>query len=489
MKKTLIILKLVILTVSISSCSKWLDLQPQDGITKNEFWKTKEDVRAALFGIYSSLNSGGVEERIFLWGELRADMVGVTSYAIDDYRLVKNYNTLSTNQLADWSAMYTAINNCNLLIDFAPEAKAADPTFTDSEYNSYVGEALAVRSLLYFYLVRTFRDIPLKLKGSYKDTDVESVGQANAAQVLEQLINDLKRAQEMVPDYHVPPSGANLVINASNTGRITKPAVTTLLADVYLWNEEYDKAEAEANKVLVSNRYRLLGEASRAIFDGGTAETIFEISHKESIENPMYPLVVDPRRRYVAAVEIVNSDVFPPNTETDLDLTDSRGEGILYTSSGAIVKHGTETPDYFNFQIYRISDAMLIQAEAIAEQGRGAEALQILNTLRSARGALKSTERAVSETDTDGIVRYIIEEKARELSFEGKRWFDLLRLAKKDNYANLDVILEIVSKVVDASVQQSAIAKARDVDSHYLPILEDELFKDGQLQQNPFYLK
>ncbi|MBK7100128.1 MAG: RagB/SusD family nutrient uptake outer membrane protein [Sphingobacteriales bacterium] len=175
MKNLFRILFIILVSLASSSCSKWLDLQPQDGITKAEFWKTKEDVKAALYGIYSSLNDGGVEERIFLWGELRGDMVVPTTNASDDDRLVKNMNILSTNDLSNWAPMYKAINNCNLLLDFAGEAKASDPTFTDELfYNAYIGEALTVRSLLYFYLVRTFRDIPLKLKGSYKDTDIQS---------------------------------------------------------------------------------------------------------------------------------------------------------------------------------------------------------------------------------------------------------------------------------------------------------------------------
>ena len=132
MKRTILWSLVAAGSILLNSCNKWLDLQPQDGITRAEFWKTKEDVHAALIGIYSSLNSGPVEQQLFTWGELRADLVGLTSYATDDNRLVKNYNILSTNVIADWSAIYTAINNCNLLIDYAGQAKQADPTFTDA---------------------------------------------------------------------------------------------------------------------------------------------------------------------------------------------------------------------------------------------------------------------------------------------------------------------------------------------------------------------
>lgn len=489
MRKLYIISLLTGIGLFISSCNKWLDLQPQDGITKAEFWKTKEDVRAALMGVYSSLNGGSVEAKIFIWGELRADMVGVTSYTAEDYRLVKNMNTLSTNVIATWDPLYAVINNCNLLIDFAPEAKAADPTFSEKEYNSYMAEALTVRSMLYFYLIRTFKEIPLKLKGSYKDTDVVTIGQTPAATVLAQIEADLLKAQALLPENHAEVSALFTNVNASNTGRITKAAATTLLAEVYLWNEDYDKAGVELDKVLNMSRFRLLGRSNASIFDGTTAETIFEISHKDSRANPMYSLVVDARKPYVAATDIINADIFPANMEIDVDLVDSRGEGYMYSSGGTIWKYGAENPSYYNFQIYRISDVMLMKAEVLAEQGKGAEALSILHTLRDARGAIQASDPEVGPNDTEDIIRFVFNERAREFSFEGKRWFDLLRLAKKNNYSNIDVLIDVITKIVDSSVQQSAINKIRDFDSHYLPIYEDELFKDGQLVQNPFYLK
>lgn len=488
MRKIYIVSLLTLFGIVMTSCNKWLDLQPQDGITKAEFWKTKEDVRAALMGIYSALNAGPVETKIFIWGELRADMVDVSSYALDDYRLVKNYNILSTNDISNWAAMYSVINSCNLLIDFAPDAKTSDPTFTDSEYNSYVGEALTIRSLLYFYLIRTFQEIPLKLNGSYRDTDVQNIGQVNSDRVLHQLEEDLKKAQGLVPDYHISPAN-NFSVNPSNTGRVTKPAVHMMLAELYMWKEQYAAAEAELDKVLSTNRYQLMGRITANSFDNPTSETIFEISHTDSRPNPLTPLVYVGRIPYIALAEVIDVDFFPPNTEVDTDQSDSRGEGVLYRSNGMISKYGTENPSYFNFPIFRISDAILLKAEAAAEQGRGTEAIQLLNQLRESRGALAASNREVNENDLDDIVLFIFEERAREFCFEGKRWFDVLRLAKKENYGNIGVLIDVVTKVVDSSVQQSALNKVRDSDSHYLPILEDELFKDSKLVQNPFYLK
>ncbi|MBK7100127.1 MAG: RagB/SusD family nutrient uptake outer membrane protein [Sphingobacteriales bacterium] len=311
--------------------------------------------------------------------------------------------------------------------------------------------------------------------------------------MIQQIISDLTQAQGFVPDFHESPSlgtsGLPSLESPVNKGRITKPAVTALLADVYLWNEEYAKAAAEADKILNTDRYRLLGQAGLSIYEGSTRETIFELSHKESIPSPMYSLVLDAKKQFAADNVFINSTVFMPNLKGDVDLRDSRGEGTQYIVGGSITKYGLENPTYYNFQVYRISDVMLIKAEAINELGHGAEALEILNTLREQRGALVATERDVNETDLEGIAGYIIEERARELAFEGKRWFDLLRFAKRNNYSNINVLVELVSKNADDALKQSAINKINDVNSHYLPISETDLFRDPALKQNPFYLK
>jgi len=479
---------------SLPSCSKWLDLQPQDGITKGEFWQTKEDVRAALYGIYSSLNAGLIEQRLFVWGELRADMIEVTPLGSDDFRFVKNVNILSTNRVAAWGEVYSTINDCNLLIDFAKDAKATDPTFTDAEYNTYLGEALTVRSLLYFYLVRTFRDIPLKLKGSFRDSDVLTpTPQVTEAETIRQLIADLKEAQNLVPDYHIQPEasesiGVYVPESPVNKGRITKPAVTALLADVYLWNSDYEEAEIEADKILSTDRYQLTEGAILPIFQGGTAETIFEISHRESTPNVL-SLLLTLSPPFAANTMLIKEDVFVPNTDVDPNLRDPRGESFIYSSGGLIMKYGSEENLYSSFQIYRISDVMLIKAEAINELGRGEEALTIVDELRQQRRALAATAPELGNDDNGGIGRFILAERAREFAFEGKRWFDLLRFARRDDYANIDILLAMVGKTADVTVQQSAINKMRQKDSHYLPISEDELSKDPLLQQNPFYLK
>jgi hypothetical protein len=84
---------------------------------------------------------------------------------------------------------------------------------------------------------------------------------------------------------------------------------------------------------------------------------------------------------------------------------------------------------------------------------------------------------------------FILQERAREFAFEGKRWFDILRNAKRNNYERIDLLLNMVSKTVPPNRQLSAINKYKDPEhnSHYLPIFLYELQSNPNLVQNPFY--
>src|SRR5690606_41340403 len=126
-------------------------------------------------------------------------------------------------------------------------------------------------------------------------------------------------------------------------------------------------------------------------------------SHLHTLSPLVYVYILP----YIALAEVIDVDFFPPNIEVNTEQTDSRGEGVLYRSIVMISKYGTENPSYFNFPIFRISDAILLKAEAAAEQGRGTESIQLLNQLRESRGALAASNREVNENDLDDIVLFI----------------------------------------------------------------------------------
>jgi hypothetical protein len=100
---------------------------------------------------------------------------------------------------------------------------------------------------------------------------------------------------------------------------------------------------------------------------------------------------------------------------------------------------------------------------------------------------LASTDLTPAANDKNLIQDFIIEERAREFCFEGKRWFDVLRNAKRKNYQRLPILLNMVAISAPSNMQQSAQAKLKDYNSHYLPIYLYEMQTNKLLVQNPFY--
>ncbi|WP_026712730.1 RagB/SusD family nutrient uptake outer membrane protein [Flavobacterium daejeonense] len=498
------IIALFILFVSASSCDNYLDLRPENGIVRDEFWKTKEDIQAAVIGIYSSmLNSPPdvsdltLTEYLFMYGELRGDMLLAGPNVSEDQRDIMNANIIASNELTSWAAFYRTINYCNTVIDLAPAVRSEDPTLTQMQLNHFLSEALAIRGYLYFTLARTFKDVPLKLKATLTDQDNYQIPVSTQAEVFAQVIKDLKLADE----YAVEDYGDN----ASNKGRITSYAINAMLADVYLWTESYQEAYDATKKVTDSGKFALIEASASTWYNsvfavGNSSESIFEFQYTSSNLPPFYNIFL--QRPQFRAGALVMEEVFGIDFDDPVNTKDIRGDrASLVGATGEIYKFtGLNNEERKALQdsdthwfVYRYADVLLMQAEASArlqgqgQEGKGQEALDIIANLRLKRKALLQTEQNVSAGDPDGIIDYILAERARELAFEGKRWYDVLRVARANNYARLNLLIDLAVKTAPANQQQSIIAKLRDYNSHYLPINTYELYTNKALEQNPFY--
>lgn len=493
--KIIYIIAIFIATLNLS-CDSYLDLKPEDGTIREEFWKTKEDVRAAVIGIYSAMlttppseDDLTLAEYIFMYGELRGGMVSPGAFMSDDQIDILTLNILPSNGNTSWSQFYRIINYCNTVIDLAPGVLAKDPTLTQTQLNNYLSEALAIRAYLYFTLARSFSDVPLKLKATLSDQDNFQIAKTPQGEIFDQVVTDLIKAEGFaVEDYGV---------NAENKGRITKNTINTMLADVYLWQENYEAALAATDKVIISGDFALIDGSNQwftTVFArGNSTESIFELQYTTQNLNPFYSIFLQ-RPQYLAAPAVLEG-VFGVDFEDALN-KDFRGErASLVPGTNEIYKYtGLNQEQRKSLQesdthwfVYRYADVLLMKAEALNELNRGEEALAIIDDLREKRNAIDETAQQLALDDKDGIRLYILAERSREFAFEGKRWFDILRNSRKENYAYLDIILGIALQSAPANQQQSITTKLRDTNSHYLPINENELFTNKALVQNPFY--
>lgn len=487
---------MVAMLLPFVSCKKWLDLQPQDGLTGAEFWKTKEQVQAAVIGIYASLigsatGSRNNAESFFLWGELRADMVAATLATTSEQIDVINVSILPTNSIANWRGIYETINYCNTVIEFAPGVLAKDATFTQAALDKAIAEAKAIRAVMYFYLVRTFDQVPLKLTATASDKDIVSIPKSSQEEVLTQALKDLAEAEPLaVVDYGD---------RASNKGRITKAAINAIQADIYLWLDKYTECVAACNKVINTNSFGLISGFDANLWyqtlyvNGNSNESIFELQFDNQKLNPFYPLFMANRR--FLANPIVMDKIYTVDFQDPLKF-DIRADGAAVRATDQVIwkymglSNTAQRPaeeSYAHWIMYRYADVLLMKAEAQNQLGNGQDALDIISLIRARARALVTTAANPAPGDKVAIADYVLEERAREFAFEGKRWYDLLRNARRDNYARLDLLLEVVAITVPPNRQQSAIAKFRDKNCHYLPIFAYELTTNKALVQNPFY--
>ncbi|MBS1511526.1 MAG: RagB/SusD family nutrient uptake outer membrane protein [Bacteroidetes bacterium] len=497
LKKIIVPMVMLAMLLPLASCKKWLDLQPQDGLTGAEFWKTKEQVNAAVIGIYASLTASPTgaranAESFFLWGELRADMITSTLATTAEQQDVINVNILPTNSIANWRGIYETINYCNTVIDFAPGVLQQDATFTQDALNKYVAEAKAVRALMYFYLVRTFDQVPLKIKSTSSDKDIVSIPKSSQDEVLAQVQKDLTEAEQ----YAVTDYGDR----ASNKGRITKAAINAIQADVYLWQQKYTECVAACNKVISSNSFGLIDGTDantwyRTLYvNGNSNESIFELQFDNQNLNTFYTLFNTTQKKFLAN-SIVMDEIYTVDF-TDPTKFDIRADGAAVRATDQLIwkyiglsntTSRAQTESYAHWIMYRYADILLMKAEAQNQLGNGQEALNIIDIIRTRARALVATQQNPAPGDKDGVADYILKERAREFAFEGKRWYDLLRNARRDNYHRMDLLLDMVATTVPPNRQQSAIAKFMDQNCHYLPIYYYELTTNKSLVQNPFY--
>ena len=484
--------------VGVSSCNKWLELKPQDGIIRQEFWQTKEQVQSAVTGMYASLLGAptGVGDRplaeyLWLWGEARADMVTPATQVTPEELELVNVNIQPTNSITNWSAVYRTINYCNTIIQLAPGVLTLDQTFSQAQLDQATSEALGIRALMYFYLVRSFRDVPLKLDATISDQDLKPIAKSGADTILNQIVADLKKAE--------PNAVITFGNQAADKGKITRFTINAILADVYLWQEKYTECVAECDKIINSNRFGLLpfnaSWFNTLYVQGNSNESIFEFQFDVQKLNPFYRMFATSARRWNAAAR-VGDDIYGQDLVNGF--YDIRSEGASIRASDASIWKFTGATfntlratdqSFTHWFVYRYPDVLLMKAEALNQLGRGQEALTEVYKLRNRAFALPVTDLPTGTlpSDKNAVADFILTERAREFAFEGKRWYDILRNAKRNNYERLSILLNTVAFSVPPDRQQGAINKYRDFNSHYFPIYFYEISTNKLLVQNPFY--
>lgn len=539
----------LVMGVIFSSCNEWLTLTPEDSTIEEEFWRNGNQVESVVRACYRYMQEDDFMQRIVLWGELRSDEVCNGSAITTAERDIVEANARASNSLCSWAPFYEVINYCNKVIEYAPGVMERDANFRPVTCDAYLAEAYTIRAMCYFWLIRTFRDVPLVTESSdsdernYNVSNRDTLGwmtfyhidgekmsfssqqypQVNQERyVLDNIINDLTVAIALATDIWDT--------DAETKGRVTRPAVRALLADCLLWRASItaftDQEQAKKDYEAVVGQCNLalqdceelemsLVEGSNLLRDvfytGNSEESIFELNfttsgHANNATASIYGNSVKSTNAHIGAA-VGLSELFNQNAVADNGSYDCRSKDFFNAANNSIFKYEGQTPpsdfeegsytyraasSQANWIFYRLPDIYLIKAEALAELAMTAADADAVVALCNrtyiractANGETKDSLDHSAYASTSDLRRLVLAERARELMFEGKRWFDLLRLVRRSQ--NVADGWDYIESKYDEDVT-TIRNKMSSIDAWYLPISLDEMKINTELTQNDYY--
>ncbi len=467
-------------TITISSCGKeFLDEQPPTALPIANAIKNESDMADAVNGMYSAMRSTLFYGRdIPVLGDELADNAYVFSSNSGRYLQEMNYTYINSNAEASniWTQGYYAILQANRIIYAGGQLPA---TANSSQLR---GEAYAARALCYLQLVNFYGapftvnpnapGVPLVTQPSFGDAALAKPSRATVTQVYDKIISDLDSAFTLMPT-------SGVTGHAVNSNYIAKYAAKAIQARAYLYKGDYANAITAAKSVVDNGGYTLSTAANYVAYwasptaQTGKLETIFELALNNATNNGTTGLdYIYAQAGYgdLLGYDALYNSYSATDVRKNLFLTTSPTKsGTVYVNNKySNVSNANEKDDV---KIIRYSEVLLTLAEAYARTGDNANAVLYANQVAQRRDpsftGFTSTGAALAND--------IVNERRKELAFEGLRYFDLTRL-------NLPVSRPTQSRT-------APIVTTLDVTSpkRILPIPQSELDANKNITQNPGY--
>ncbi len=564
------ILSIIFASVALSSCVDTVIL-PDNKTVDDDFWQKKSEVDAVVATAYAQLRDEAAIRNMIVWGDFRSDELTVTSTLPTGaaYRTalqqIYSLNIETENAFTSWYPFYSAINYCNLVLEKAEGVIAVDPDYMRGDYDANKAQMLALRAFCYFYLTRVFHDIPVTPAAYLNSSDDLNAPQYSPDDVLNMCIDDLKEASK----YAI--SGSTYG-DWRDKGYLNQDGINAILADIYLWRgsinrdaSDYQACVEYCDKVIKAKKEAYEQKPTRRRFGDDDEKLDYYLSDYSDMYSDLFGQTGQNADESIFELQFRNSNVtnrgldqmyFRYNNASSnsygylkasskFGSVDATGNGVwnnsvdqrLYefvydATSSSVEQFGvrkfvattsagvsntadshrdTRSAVYQNWIFYRLTDVMLMKAEALVQlynlggkaegDTRNEEAFAICKFVndRSLSDANKTSYALKYSIYRDKMEELVLAERARELCFEGKRWFDLMRynyrhtatkadLKKKlfEGYvANSDEFLELALRKY--AVPSAMKAKIRDERYLYMPINQDEVELNPSLVQNPVY--
>lgn len=456
--KSYLIYPFIFIAVVSSSCKKdFFNLPPEDTLRADNFYQTTEQVQASTTALYNSPWFDWNAKASWCISELLSG--NAHTYSPD----VINFGNFSvtadnTQLLSAWNSLYSVVAQSNAVINnLNAKVPASVPA---AVVNNALGEARFMRAIAYFYLVRTWGNVPI-IENSLDYVNKYQINTNPVTDIYQFIINDLKFAEENCTKM--------IRTGSVSQGRVSSGSAAALLAKVYLYMRDYPNARLKAEKVINSGEFKLYGvDISTKTYadlfktaNNNNEESIAAIQwlggssygHGNALQSflaynseitgtgdgfgsvtPSIDLLTsyepgDLRRKPTVMMQ---GDVYP-------EINQEKGGYTLPVGAVAqgmpvfIKKYVVGTPadnggkgasfsTANNTYLMRYADVLLIEAEAVlagAESTSDAAALIPFNKIRQRAGLIPKTSISIQD---------IYQERRIEFVFEADYWFDLGRM-------------------------------------------------------------
>lgn len=402
--KTRILLITLLGLLTLTSCDDFLDITP----TGKVIAQTGEEFRALLTYEYHNF----AKDRYMITlrtDEIQMDVTKTSSTDKDAYLDLWRWQDdtpAPTTSYFSWRTYYHTLYIANYVIEHQSEITEA----TSVEVNQLVGEAYMLRAYCHFLLVNlyaepythcvpeTTRGIPMQL-----EADVTAVlGCSSVKAVYEQVLSDLDKAEQYL-QVETWELGKNY--------RFNKPSAQALRARTYLYMGDWKNALTAATTLLET--YNKLENMNSSKILPNSYKSVESIVSLESFSSNLYTAINTPSFDFI-------------NTYRTGDQRKSKFYKKVTSSSYTLQKGGG---DEF-VSSFRTAELYLTAAEAAARLGDTDAAISHLTPLlenRLNKSALATATTLIGEMSEEELIQEILDERARELAFEGHRWYDLRR--------------------------------------------------------------
>jgi|688.fasta_scaffold27896_4 hypothetical protein len=434
----------LLLMVGLSSCEKFLDLNPPTEIPNESAITTAKDLDIVLNGMYDGLQSGNVlGGNAIGYMDLLADDANVQENRLSPFGTQEIYSGNTSVQIGAlrdmWRDSYSTINRANNIIAAVDGGKITDPGFENTK-GLYKGQALFARAICHFQLLQ-FWALPYDVSKIGSNTQAGVVlrteptlsgpqGLAKARSSVEdcytQIVKDLEEADVLL--------SAKGQITAN--GYISAMAAKALLARVCFYKGDYAKAEQFADAVINSGKYNLSdstnlanayqASGSNVVLTGGKPETIFQLVNVATDASNAAQGYFNQQSGALMTIAPSFVDQYEPDTVYDVRRKKLFFNAfVFYYSLKYKGASGALTAP--NVQVLRLPEMYLISAEA-SVRASGSVSQKSLDRLNALMQRSKFPFVAVSTNNVDEFLTKVTLERRLELCFEGDRYMNLRRL-------------------------------------------------------------